>query len=128
MNHDFKAFYDAEITFRKTLNYPPLSRMIQLKLSGKDKKKTGNLARDLGDLCMNLTIDLKKQFQTVEVLGPVESPIPRIAKYHRWQILLKNQNIRILQKFIRQLLSDNKNLLNRPDIKLAIDVDPVFML
>ena len=50
MNHDFKAFYDAEITFRKALNYPPLSRMIQLKLSGKDKEEIGNLACDLGKL------------------------------------------------------------------------------
>ncbi len=128
MNHDFKAFYDAEITFRKALNYPPLSRMIQLKLSGKDKEEIGNLACDLGKLCRNLTSDLKKKFQTVAVLGPVASPIPRIAKYHRWQILLKNQNIRILQEFVGQLLSDNKNMLNRPGVKLAIDVDPVFML
>ncbi|MBW2592380.1 MAG: primosomal protein N' [Deltaproteobacteria bacterium] len=128
MNHDFKAFYNAEIKFRKTLNYPPFSRMIQLKLSGKDKKETGNLARDLGSLCLNLTTDFKKVFSTVEVLGPVESPITRIAKYHRWQILLKNQNIRILQKFVRQLFADNKNTLNRPGVRLAIDVDPVFML
>ncbi len=128
MNHDPKAFYDAEMKFRKKLNYPPLSRMIQLKLSGKDKEQTGNLARNLGDLCLNLTTDAKGCFSTVEVLGPVESPITRIANYHRWQILLKNQNIRILQKFTRQLLSDNKNALNRPGIKLAIDVDPVFML
>lgn len=128
MDHDFKAFYNAEIEFRKTLNYPPLSKMIQLKLSGKDKEKTGNLARELGVFCLKLTTNSKNFFSTVEVLGPVESPITRIAKYHRWQILLKNQNIRILQKFVRQLLSDNKNALNRPGIKLAIDVDPVFML
>jgi len=128
MNHDFKAFYNNEIKFRKTLNYPPFSRIIQLKISGKDKEKTGNLARDLGGFCLNLSTDLKNEFQIVEILGPVESPITRIAKYHRWQILLKNRNIRILQKFVRQLLSENKNVLNRPGIKLSIDVDPVFML
>jgi primosomal protein N' (replication factor Y) len=128
MNHDFKAFYDTEITFRKTLNYPPFSRIIQLKLSGKDKEKIGNTACRLGELCQTLTGDFKKKFQTIEVLGPVASPIPRIANYHRWQILLKNKNIRILQEFVRQLLSDNKNMLNRSGVKLAIDVDPVFLL
>lgn len=128
MNHDFRAFYKTEIKFRRTLNYPPLSRMIQFKLSGKDKEKTGGMARDIGELCLNLTTGSGKQFRAVEVLGPVESPITRIAKYHRWQILLKNQDIRVLQKFVRQLLSGNKNMLNRPGVKFAIDVDPVFML
>ncbi len=33
---DFISFYRQEIGFRKALNYPPYSRMIQLKISGKD--------------------------------------------------------------------------------------------
>ena len=36
-DQDFKAFYDTEITYRKALNYPPFSRIIQIRISGKDK-------------------------------------------------------------------------------------------
>jgi primosomal protein N' (replication factor Y) len=34
-DQDFNSFYHQEINFRKALNYPPFSRMIQLKISGK---------------------------------------------------------------------------------------------
>ena len=33
---DFKAFYKKEIQFRRALDYPPYSRMVQLLVSGKD--------------------------------------------------------------------------------------------
>jgi len=36
---DFNAFYNKEIHFRKSLKYPPFSRMVQIKISGNDKKK-----------------------------------------------------------------------------------------
>ena len=39
-DQDFNSFYTQEMGFRKALNYPPFSRMIQLKISGKDKLKT----------------------------------------------------------------------------------------
>ena len=55
---DFIAFYRQEIGYRKALNYPPFSRMIQLKISGRGAQLTENHARQLGDLCRALKIRL----------------------------------------------------------------------
>lgn len=127
-DQDFKAFYCEEIRFRKTLNYPPFSRMIQFKISGKDKKKTGQHARDIGDLCLMLKERHKSFSRSVEVLGPIEAFLPRIANQYRWQIILKGLQTNSLHRFTRQLLFENTSILNNRSVMVAVDVDPFFMM
>ncbi len=127
-DQNFKDFFHKEISFRKALNYPPFSRMIQLKISGRDKKKTGYLAQTIGDLCSVLKRSNKNFNTCVEVLGPIEAPLPRIAKYYRWQILLKGLSVRALHRFVHRLLFENKSIFNNRSIRVVVDVDPFFML
>ena len=47
-DQDFLAFFDREIGFRKSLGYPPLTRMIALRISGKDAQQTADQAPTLG--------------------------------------------------------------------------------
>lgn len=126
-NQDVKAFYNKEIIFRKTLNYPPFSRIILLKISGKDMKKTQRYAMDVGDLCSRLKND-NPFVKTVEILGPITAPLPRIAKHFRWQILLKGLNAKHLHWFVHQLLFKNRERISSRDVKMIVDVDPFFMM
>ncbi len=127
-DQNFKDFFHKEISFRKALNYPPFSRMIQLKISGRDKKITGYLAQTIGDLCSALKRSNKTFNTFVEVLGPIEAPLPRIAKHYRWQILLKGLSVRALHRFVHRLLFENKSIFNNRSIRVVVDVDPFFML
>ncbi len=125
---DFISFYQQEISFRKALNYPPFSRMIQLKLSGKDPQKTKNHARLLGDQCRALITTHADSYQSVEIMGPIEASLTRIARRYRRQILLKGSNARALHQFMNQLLADNPACFTRHHVQVAIDVDPFFMM
>ncbi|MBW2192435.1 MAG: primosomal protein N' [Deltaproteobacteria bacterium] len=127
-DQDFKRFYSEEIAFRKALSYPPFSRMILLKVSGRDKEKTRRHAQSIGDLCHTLKMDQDPVFVSVEMLGPIEASLPKIAKRFRWQILLKGTNVFALRRFIRQLLDVNTGVLNNRHVKVALDVDPYFMM
>ncbi len=127
-DQDFKTFYNKEITDRKTLYYPPFSRLIQLKISGKDKEKTRLFSEEIGHLCATLRKTEKSFAKSVEVLGPIEAPIFRIAKHYRWQILLKGLNVRTLHRYVRRLLFENTLQSRNRDVRLGIDVDPFFML
>jgi primosomal protein N' (replication factor Y) len=40
----------------------------------------------------------------VDVLGPIEAPLPKIADYFRWQILLKSTRADAVHRFARNLL------------------------
>ena len=126
-NQDFKRFYAEEIAFRKALGYPPFSRMIQLKISGKDKGTTRGHAQRIGDLCHALKEDRSRAFASVEILGPIEASPPRIAKRFRWQILFKGFSVGVLHRFVHRLFTENTGIMNNRHVKVALDVDPYFM-
>ena len=127
-HQDFISFYNQEIGFRKALNYPPFSRVIQLKISGTDPRETKKHALTLGDRCQSLKASAIARYQGIEIMGPIEASLTRIARRYRWQILLKGSKARKLHQFINQLMSENPAGLGRPQVQVAIDVDPFFMM
>jgi primosomal protein N' (replication factor Y) len=127
-NQDYDAFYSHEIQFRNALNYPPYSRLIQLRISGKDKERTRGVAQKAGVQCHGLKTLKPESFRTIEVMGPIESPLPRIAGNFRWQILLKCSGVGPLHRFVRELMMDNRSLFSNRQVKIVVDVDPLYML
>ncbi len=125
---DFKTFYNTEIGHRKSLNYPPFSRMVQLKISGKDKEKTREHAKTVGALCKTLIENSPSLVASIEILGPIEAPLPRIAKQYRWQILLKGHGVKPLHRLLHQLWIENSAIISNRNVKVALDVDPFFMM
>ena len=67
-------------------------------------------------------------YQSVDILGPIEASLTRIAGRYRWQILLKGTNTRMLHQFIDQLMSDRTTIFSHHQVQVAIDVDPFFMM
>jgi primosomal protein N' (replication factor Y) len=125
---DLKPFYKTEIGFRKTLHYPPFSRVVQIKISGKNKEKTRQHAQTLGDLCHTLKQKNRSLSKSLEILGPIEAPLFKIAKKYRWQILLKGLEVRALHQFLHNLWFENRATIDRRDVKVVLDVDPIFMM
>ena len=125
---DFMNFYNQEIRFRKALDYPPFSRMLQIKISGKDKDKTRSHVEASGRLCRQLFACSDEKCRTVEILGPIEAPLSRVAGRYRCQILLKSPSSASLQHFIRRLYFENSTHFSSRDVQTAIDVDPLFMM
>ena len=127
-DQDFKSFYPQEMSFRKALGYPPFSRMIQLKISGKDKLRTQAQAKRLGDLCHSLKIKNPSRYSSIELMGPIASSLSKIAERYRWQILLKGLRAKALHQFVSQLLFEHPTLFNNRSVRVVIDVDPVSLL
>jgi primosomal protein N' (replication factor Y) len=127
-HQDVEAFYKQEISFRKSLNYPPFSRMVQLKISGKNPGKTRQHAQAIGDLCHTLKEKHHSFLKSVEILGPIEASLPKIAKRYRWQILLKCSSIKQLHRFLHQIWFENKANISTRDVNVVLDVDPFFMM
>ena len=127
-DQDFEAFYDQEIGFRKTLGYPPLARMIQLRISGRDAQRTRRLAEELGEHCRSLKALDSGRFGLLDIMGPIEAPLSRIAGHYRWQILLKCVHGASLHRFMDQLITDHPETFAARSGRVAIDVDPLFMM
>ena len=124
---DFRDFYRQEIVFRQALKYPPFSRIIQVKISGRNPDQTETVARRIGAFCNEIQ-SREPEFRSIEVLGPIEAAVPRIAGKYRWQILLKAPGAGMLQRFSRRLLAEQNALFGRSGVTVALDVDPFFLM
>jgi primosomal protein N' (replication factor Y) len=102
--------------------------MAQFKISGTDKEKTRRHAQAVGDLCHAIKNSHPAQFGAVEILGPIEFLLAKIARRYRWQIILKSANVKSLQRFLHQVWFNDKKTVHNRLVNVALDVDPFFML
>lgn len=102
--HDYQSFFEQEIAFRKSANYPPYSKLILVTVSSPDQEKT-----------KKRILEIAGKYQPENILGPTPSPLNKLRGFYRWQLLLRNQEINYTD-------FDEEN-----DVKIEIDVDPVNM-
>lgn len=123
--HDYKGFFRAESEFRRTLNYPPFARLVNLRLDGPKAAEVETRARDFARKLNELQAATAKYREQVEVLGPAPAPIEKLRNRYRWQLLLRSKHSATLLNFTRQ----GRELL-RPgaNVRLHVDVDPYSML
>ncbi len=126
-NQDFMEFYAQEFPFRQALSYPPVSRIIQLKISGINKEKVEKHALMVGALCQGMIPENLPPSHAVQMLGPIEAGIPKIALRYRWQLLVKSPSATTLNQLITRMIADKKAFASK-EVKVSIDVDPYFML
>ena len=127
-DQDYRAFYDHEIGFRRTLKYPPFSRLVLILITGRDKKQTAQYARNLGEICRSLQSENQIYRKEVKLHGPVAAPLARLQKQYRWQILLKGLKPGPLHSLTRALMDRGNQTIPRGAVKVVVDVDPVDML
>ncbi len=121
--HDYDGFFNSEMEFRQALNYPPFSRLVQLRMDGPKAQEVEDRARSMGH-------DLRKHQQDargteqIEILGPAPAPIEKLRNRYRWQILLKGNKGPHLFKLAHYARSLNTG----GGVRLHVDVDPYNML
>ena len=127
-DQDFKAFFNHEIGFRKALGYPPYTRMIAVRISGKNPQQTAAHAGALGESCREMLAAGGSFHEPIQVMGPIEAPLSRIANHHRWQILLKSPDTAKLHRFANELILGHHAASTGRHVKVTVDVDPFFLM
>ena len=124
---DLPAFYEDELVQRRMLGFPPFSRMVRLVFRAPDRQAAEHAAEDAAYILKESALDIERSRKNIliEVLGPSECPIEKIAMNHRQQILLRSGSISALQRICRHLLDDFKQ---PQDVYIEVDVDPVSTL
>jgi primosomal protein N' (replication factor Y) len=125
-DHDFIGFYQEEIQFRKALEYPPFSRLINFRLVGNSEKRTKAMAEEMGEIGQSL---LKKGYRKgIEILGPSTAPFAKMRGKFRWQMLAKGRSPQWLHQFAQELAVRLEAQITGKGVNLDIDVDPVSIL
>jgi primosomal protein N' (replication factor Y) (superfamily II helicase) len=127
-DQDFMTFFNREIGFREALGYPPLTRMIALRISAKDPQHAAGHAELLGDACRALLAAGTPFHGKVDVMGPIEAPLARIAGHYRWQIIVKGSDAASLHRFVRELIHGRRSPPRGRQVRVIVDVDPFFLM
>ena len=114
--HDYHAFYEREMLFRREQLYPPVGRMARLIYW---HKKLENVEEQTYRMAQNLQLraeQLGVWGDGVDLLGPAPAPYARFRSYFRWQIIIR--------------AADPSAFLQGIDIPFGwrIDIDPVSMM
>lgn len=121
---ELRAFYNLELFQRKTLQYPPFSRLFLIRVSGTN-------AREVEAAAGRMYKALVAKIPPSNCLGPAPSPIERVKDKTRWQILIKagrkndpngNRTASILVHVLKNFRQQEKG------VKALINRDPVSLM
>jgi primosomal protein N' (replication factor Y) len=113
---DYRAFYEKEVEFRRTMRYPPQVAMVNIVVRGKTFTEAMDGAHDLADAARG-----SKGFA---ILGPAPAPLTKLRGEHRAQFFLKGTSRKAMREALQLAVSRQPKLAKR----ISIDVDPLSML
>jgi len=106
-DNDFEAFAAEELSLRKTLHFPPYSKMMDIVISG-----NGSLSEKAARL---ITLSSRD----IEILGPTERKTKKGKT--EYSILIRHPERKVLHAAARSLLEKIGQI---QDAEIRIDVDP----
>jgi primosomal protein N' (replication factor Y) len=121
--HDFHGFMEAELKERELLGYPPFGRMILIRFWG---PKLDRVQEAAGDVAEALSRPLAEA--GIRMLGPAPSPIARVKKKYRYQILLKMPARFAVGDFFPERLRPLRDLAKKAGVRMEADVDPYNLM
>ncbi len=114
--HDYAAFYQREIAFRREQLYPPVRRLARLIFWEKNEDKAKRESERMAAVLRRLAGQLEPEPGLFTVMGPAPAFFGRFRGSYRWQILLT--------------APDPAAFLRGVDIPFGwrVDIDPVSIL
>lgn len=112
--HDYRAFYEREIAFRREQGYPPYSRLIRLLYTNASAPRAREELLRLHRMLE--TRIAQKGLPALDMIGPAPAFFHRVRGEYRYQILVRGKNPHALVEDIAFPLG------------WRVDVDPVSVL
>jgi primosomal protein N' (replication factor Y) len=125
-DQDVTAFYEQEIGHRRGLGYPPFTRLAQLRIADRERSQAREAAFALAERCRALVAAAPAG--SIQVMGPIEAALSRVAGMYRWQILLKSGTTGALHRMLEALLADCPHVFTSTSPRVVLDVDPLYFM
>jgi primosomal protein N' (replication factor Y) len=119
--HDFHAFAEKELQFRRWMHYPPFASLSNLIVQSPRLEEAAAWATALGKWFSTT------QFDGVRILGPATAPISRLKRIYRFHFVIKAEKRAVLARVLRSALAQ-ADTLKIPQRSLIIDVDAVNLM
>ena len=119
---DYEGFYQREINFRRMMNYPPFSALVNILVHDKEVIKAHGAAERLAN-------ELRQAVQDagLRVLGPAPAPLSRLRNEYRFQVLIKAHNRRSAREAL-DIAMDRTLQAGFSPYSISIEVDPINLM
>ncbi|WP_048602555.1 primosomal protein N' [Rubeoparvulum massiliense] len=121
-HHDYLGFAREELAHRKQMSYPPFRRLLLITFSHTELPYLMKMAQIVTQQVRG------RMAPTVQVLGPVASPLARIKDRYRLQCVIKYKNEPQIVENIVEVLRNMKQEMEQRQLMISIDVDPLFLM
>ncbi|MFC3419745.1 primosomal protein N' [Salinicoccus hispanicus] len=122
MENDYRSFYEKEMAFRRLARYSPYYFHVLFTVSSEDIRKCLKATTHIHDTLVQEVSD-----QSI-IVGPSPSPLERINRQYRFQIMLKYKREPELLKMLNNLDEHYHEAYRTEGISLRIDVDPLVIM
>ena len=123
MKHDYAAFAERELKYRRWMHYPPFGVLANVLLQSQKLEEASGWAAILGK---HLVQD-QSSGAAVRVLGPCSAPIARIKGVYRFHMILKASSRKALNGALRGMLA-HAEASGVPRRNLIVDVDAARLM
>lgn len=123
IEQDSIGFLNDELKLRGDLEYPPFSRLVNVKFQGRIESETADYAKSAYEVARKIVSKLP--VGSINILGPSESPVYKIRNRFRWQMLLKSPNLNLLHNYSKKLMQVLTKMKTNKNLKVIFDVDPL---
>ncbi|MEW5785001.1 MAG: primosomal protein N' [Bacillota bacterium] len=120
-DHNYGAFYEAELENRRQLAYPPFSDLVRFVFAGADEAAVWEAA-------VEFTALLKPLQAAGELLGPAPAPLFRLKNYFRVHTILKGERLPAQARFIRNAARHFRARKPPRPVRLTVDFNPQVVL
>ncbi len=120
--HDYAGFYAQEMRVRRSLGYPPFTRLARVLVTGGDEGEVRDLAEEWVSAMTGLAGEPPGR-GGVEILGPAPAPLSRIKDRYRYHIIVKSAS----GNRLRALLQSAMDLVREKTgsgTAAVVDIDP----
>jgi len=118
-NHDYDAFSERELDYRRQAEYPPFTHMVMISFEGKEESAVARTAGEVGRRARAALAETRSR--SVEVLGPAPAPIPKLRGSYRWHLTMLSKHTRRLHEAVRSAVAEHPS---DSKVRVKVDVDP----
>jgi len=119
--HDYAAFVDRELKFRRWMHYPPFGVLANVLIQSQKLEEAVAWSSEIGKWFQ------KAAPEGVRVLGPCTAPIARIKGTYRFHLILKAGSRKALNAALRAMLV-HADAASIPRRNLIVDVDALRLM
>lgn len=94
---DYATFFNLELKFRRLMNYPPFSHIVEILFQGENLRRVANQSREFLKRVRECSKD-------IEILGPALAPVAKVRGMNRVQVVLKARRKRELDDVLKKML------------------------